>query len=277
MRLALSNIAWDIAEDEDVARLLTRHAIDAIDVAPGKYFSDPVNASDLDVSRLKAWWLARGIEITGMQSLLFGTQGLNLFAASDVQEAMLARLAAVCRIGAGLGARYLVFGSPRNRDRTGLDDEQTLTMAQIFFRRLGDVAQAQGVCICLEPNPPCYGANFMTNSTQTAQVVAAVAHPAIKMQLDTGALHLNGENAEDILRHHRHLIGHIHASEPDLVPLGDGGVSHALIHDALLQFLPEHLVTIEMLATKQEAPLKAIERALQKAVDCYQPTKRVAP
>ena len=35
MRVAISNIAWDPAEDEDVARLLQRHHVDAIDVAPG--------------------------------------------------------------------------------------------------------------------------------------------------------------------------------------------------------------------------------------------------
>ena len=68
----------------------------------------------------RAWWAERGIEITGMQALLFGTSGLNVFGPSEVQDAMLAHLAAVCRIGAGLGAVRVVFGSPKNRDRSGL-------------------------------------------------------------------------------------------------------------------------------------------------------------
>ena len=68
-----------------------------------------------------------------MQSLLFGTSGLNLFGTSEVQQAMLRHLTAICRIGAGLGATRLVFGSPKNRDRTGLTDKAALEIAVPFF------------------------------------------------------------------------------------------------------------------------------------------------
>lgn len=128
MRLAISNIAWDIAQDEDIVELLRLHGVDAIDVAPGKYFPEPARASDEDVSRLKEWWTTRGIEITGMQALLFGTTGLNVFGSQQSQEDLLTHLTAVCRIGAGLGAMRVVFGSPKNRDRSGLSDEQALAV-----------------------------------------------------------------------------------------------------------------------------------------------------
>jgi D-psicose/D-tagatose/L-ribulose 3-epimerase len=36
MRIAISNIAWDVSEDEQVATLINKYGIDAIDVAPGK-------------------------------------------------------------------------------------------------------------------------------------------------------------------------------------------------------------------------------------------------
>ena len=138
-----------------------------------------------------------------------------------------------------------------------------------FFRRLGDIAAANGVFICLEPNPPCYGANFMTTSAETAQVVEQVAHPAIRMQLDTGALTINGEEAAGVLEKYAHLIGHVHASEPDLLPLGDGGTDHAKVHATLAQYLPEHLVAIEMVATKDEPHVVSIERALKVAIRDY--------
>lgn len=71
MRLAISNIAWDAAEDDAVALLLHRHGIDAIDIAPGKYFPEPAKALDEDIARVRNWWRDRGIEIFGMQALLF--------------------------------------------------------------------------------------------------------------------------------------------------------------------------------------------------------------
>lgn len=269
MRLAISNIAWDVSEDENIAKLLKRYDIDAIDIAPGKYFPDPAKASEEDITRVKQWWAVRGIEITGMQALLFGSTGLNLFGSIETQAAMLAHLAAVCRIGAGLGATRLVLGSPKNRDRTGLSDEQVQAIAVLFFRRLGDIAQSNGVMICLEPNPPCYGANFMTNSAETASIVTAVAHPAIRMQLDTGALTINGEDARQVIKVYAALIGHVHASEPDLMTLGDGGTDHGIVAKALKSDLPEQVVTIEMLATKNEPHLVAIERALGVAIAKY--------
>lgn len=269
MRLAISNIAWDVVEDEGVAGLLKRYGVDAIDVAPGKYFPDPAKATDEEIARVKRWWAQRGIEITGMQALLFGTTGLNVFGSVEVRHALLQHLSAVCRIGAGLGATRLVFGSPKNRDRSGLSDEQVAEIAIPFFRQLGDVAQAHGVLVCLEPNPPCYGANFMTTSAETAEVVRQVAHPAIRMQLDTGALTINGEDAAAVLRSSAPLIGHIHASEPELVPLGDGGTDHAKVSECVARQLPTHVVAIEMLASKNERHLVAIERALGMAIRHY--------
>lgn len=271
MRLAISSIAWDISEDEDVASLLKRHRVDAIDVVPGKYFPEPAKATDEEVAKVKNWWADRGIEITGMQALLFGTTGMNVFGSHAIQDAMLKHLAAVCRVGAGLGATRLVFGSPKNRDRNGLSDEQAMNIAVPFFRRLGEVALSYGVVICLEPNPLCYGANFMTTSAETAEVVRQVALPAIRMQLDTGAIMINGEDIVAVAKLHNDgsLIGHIHASEPDLVPLGEGGVNHATVAACLKQLLPEHIVSIEMLATRNELHLVSIERALDVAIRCY--------
>ncbi|WJK08340.1 sugar phosphate isomerase/epimerase family protein [Pseudomonas fluorescens] len=269
MRLAISNIAWDVVEDEDVAKLLNRFGVNAIDIAPGKYFPEPTQATDEDICRVKDWWAERGIEITGMQALLFGTSGLNVFGSTDTQAALLKHLDAVCRIGGSLGATRVVFGSPKNRDRSGLSDEETLQVAIPFFRQLGDIAQNRGVTICLEPNPECYGANFMTASAETANVVTQVAHPAIRMQLDTGAVTINKEEVQSILELHSELIGHVHASEPDLLPLGEGGTAHAEMAKAVARYLPNHIVSIEMVATKDEPHLISMERSLLVAVQHY--------
>jgi D-psicose/D-tagatose/L-ribulose 3-epimerase len=269
MRLGISNIAWDPRDDEALATLLRSHEIDAIDIAPGKYFPTPENATEVEVGKLRAWWRARGIEITGMQALLFGTSGLNIFSDDAVQGAMLERLRAVCRIAGLLGAPRLVFGSPRNRDRGDLDEGVALRIASEFFRRLGDIARHEGVLICLEPNPERYGCNFMTTGQETARVVSTVDHPAICMQLDTGAMHISGEDVGSFLAQHADLIGHIHASEPGLVPLGDGGVSHQDIAHAIWAKLPNATVTVEMLEVRDEPVEVAIDRALRVAKLAY--------
>lgn len=269
MRVAISNIAWDSAEDDVVAAVLARHGIDAIDVAPGKYFPDPEAATAEDISGVRQAWRARGMEITGLQGLLFGVAGVNLFGDVSSREAMLRRLGAVCRIGGELGARWLVFGSPRNRDRSGLADSQVREAAVSFFRRLGDQAAAHAVIVCLEANPPRYGCNFMTTTGEAAEVVRAVDHPAIRLHLDTGTLAINGEPADETIAKHADIIAFVHASEPDLVTLGDGGAPHAEAAAALARLLPRCVVSIEMLPSKAEPHAAAVERAVVLARRVY--------
>lgn len=277
MRLAVSNIAWDVAEDEQVASLLQKYQVDAIDIAPGKYFPQPDRVADEDIFKVKDWWADRGIEITGMQALLFGTNGLNVFGSSEIQEKLLDHLGAVCSIAGKLGAPRIVFGSPRNRDRQGLDDEETLTVASAFFRRLGDIAQSNGVFICLEPNPVVYGANFMTTAEETESVVRAVSHPAIRMQFDTGAVLINGEDPHRVLEKAADVIGHIHLSEPALAPLGDSGQDHRPLASAIHRFFPSGVMTIEMVATQNEDHLVSLERALRFAGEYYRGATMQAP
>lgn len=269
MRLAISNIAWDIEEDQPVAKLLHKHRVDAIDIAPSKYFADPVIASESEILRVKNWWQDKGIEITGMQSLLFGTSGLNLFGTNESKLAMLDYLGSICRIGRILGATRLVFGSPKNRDKTGLSDEDASNIAVDFFKLLGDRASQEGVTICLEPNPICYGANFMTTTAETAQIVHATNHSAIKMQLDVGAIKINGEDVESTVSRYAGIVGHVHASEPDLVPLGDKETRHDLVAESLSRHMPHAIVCIEMLATKKEPHIQSIDRAISNASQAY--------
>ena len=265
MRIAVSNIAWDPEEDEQAASLFKGYRVDAIDVAPGKYFPDVAKATGEDIAKVRAWWEERDIKITGMQALLFGKPEFNLFGPPEVQRNMLEHLDHVCRIGAGLGATWLVFGSPKNRDRTGLDDTPAEEMAVDFFRRLGDVAASHEVVVCLEANPPVYGCNFMTTTREAADMVMKTGHPAIKLQLDTGAISINQEDADQILGECWALVGHIHLSEPGLVPLGDDKTDHHRMAHYISRWLEGSLVTIEMAATKEEPHLAAVERAIRVA------------
>ena len=269
MRIAISNIAWDPEEDDLVAELLSKYDIDAIDVALGKYRLNPTSASDNDIIKLRNYWAERGITINALQSLLFGTQGLNVFGTSIVKDKLLDYLSKICQIANKLGASCLVFGSPKNRDRTGLSDSQAIDEAIKFFRRLGDIAQTYNVITCLEPNPECYGANFMTSSQDTLVIVKQVDHPAIRMQLDTGTIFLNKEPIELVLDAAQAYIGHIHISEPNLLTLGASGMDHEYFANHIRKECELGLVTIEMLVSKEEPTLLSIEQALKLATSIY--------
>ena len=266
MRISISNLAWDVALDREVAGILNEFGLDAIDIAPGKYFPDPCRASAEEVEAVRRWWSGQGIAIVGMQALLFGTRGLNLFGDARSQHDMLEHLKGVCGIGARLGARRLVFGSPKNRDRSGLPEAEAQRVAEAFLRKLGEIAEEAGVVICLEPTPTCYGANFMTNARETAEVVRRVGLPSIRMQLDLGAMATNGEDPREVVRGHLDLLGHIHLSEPRLAVLGTAGTEHGAASAALREHCPDWLATIEMLTTNPDEAPREIRSAIEFAL-----------
>lgn len=268
-KISISNIAWNPELDELVASKLSSLGINLIDVAPGKYFSNFSQTSDDQVRQLKQKWNDRGFSIIGMQSLLFGTRGLNLFAEASVQKMMLSYLSHVCRIGAGLGATKLVFGSPKNRDRTGLDDQETLEKGFAFFYQLGEIAKSYKVVICLEPNPECYGANFLTKTSDTYTFVSMLNHNHVKMQLDTGAIFTNQEPLE-IIKKVKDQIGHIHISEPNLSVLGTENVEHQKLGKLLGYCCIDNPRTIEMLNKNNGNAITDIESAVRLAELYYQ-------
>lgn len=269
MRISVSNIAWDTVEDESIAKLLLKFAIDAIDIAPSKYFYDILSVKDNDIKHVKKFWENQGIEIVGMQSLLFGMNDLNIFGTHDIQKKMLNYLKSICRIGEGVGAKHLVFGSPKNRLKGNIPSAESLAIACDFFYKLGDIAKSYGIIICLEPNPLCYGADFMVNSFEAIDIVSTVQHNFIKMQLDLGTVTINQEKIENILLH-QDKIGHIHISEPNLITIGDSETNHKLYAEALTQAKIDAIFCIEMLASKTECHLEAIDRALKYVQSIYQ-------
>lgn len=267
MRLSISNIAWDPQDDESMAKLLQSLGVGNIDIAPGKYFKNFQATTTADILKVKKWWKDRGIDIVGMQALLFGTEGLNLF--SSTADKMREHLQEVMRIAGELGATQLVFGSPKNRDRSGLSDLETQQKADDFFSQLADYAKAKSVVLNLETNPVAYQCNFMTTMDETASVVLRINHPHLRLQLDTGAMLMNQES-EALIAKYASTIGHIHLSEPQLKPLGSLNSDHSKLADQFKVFAKEKIATIEMVKpTDTSEPLKQIEKSLRWALENY--------
>jgi D-psicose/D-tagatose/L-ribulose 3-epimerase len=269
MRLSVSNLAWDVVEDDSVARLLGAYGIEAIDIAPGKYFPDPLAATSRDVARVKVFWADRGIEIHALQGLLFGADRLNIFGSPDVVEALLARLEAVCVIAAGLGAGIVVFGSRANRNRVGLDDRTAFDRAVTFFRRAGSLVASYDLVMTLEAIPACYDANFLNRTSEAADVVTAVDMAALRLHLDTGAMFVNGENHYEAITRYASLFAHAHASDPWLATLGDAGCDHASVARVIERLCPDLTVTIEMLPSESMSQIENLRRALAFATERY--------
>jgi D-psicose/D-tagatose/L-ribulose 3-epimerase len=268
--IAISNIAWDPADDAEVAGVLALLGVSAVEVAPTKYWPAPCRPSDAEIARCATFWHSRQVAISSFQSLLFGRPDLKVFGDQLQQDALVAYLQDVFCLGHKLGATPMVFGSPGNRARGELDAARACQQAIPLFRRLGDVAQRQRVLLCIEPNPPQYGCDFLTDARSVVQFVAAVEHPCVRAHLDAGIMAINGEPIADTIDACLPWLAHFHASEPQLAPLGSGGVDHAAIGRHLRQAGYQGTVAIEMRMGANPADrLPMIQRAIKIVQDAY--------
>lgn len=223
-RVAISNIAWTSQEDARAFALLEELGVRGLEIAPGIAFSDESDAlepSSAAVSRLRDRLEKHGLELVSMQSLLFGASGAALFESHEARARLTAGLERAIALAARLGIPNLVFGAPAaRRIPDGMERQQADAIAIETFRRLGDCAAAAGTRLALEPNPEAYGTNYLTSISEAGRAVRQIAHPAVTLNFDLGALAMNGEQGEagrwfaDL----RDVVSHVHVSEPHLAP-----------------------------------------------------------
>lgn len=271
MKVAISNIAWDIAQDEEVRDLLTRMGVSAIEIAPTKIWPDIESVKTGDVRQYREFWNSRTIDIVAMQSLLFGKPELTLFDSEQQRAGLGSYLRKVIDLAAALGVTRLVFGSPKNRLVPGdMIKEKADEIAAVFFSEMAEYCKPYGIYFGLEANPEQYGANYITNNDQALTLVQKVNHPNFRLHLDTGIMIMNKESVESTVQKVLPFTEHVHISEPQLDPIGTHNLNHAQVAEALQKAGYDKHVSIEMRQPSEDVP-QVIRGVLEQVITTYSP------
>lgn len=268
MKLAISNIAWDPADDDTVSGMLRHEGLQGIELAPTVRWAKPLEISPEEARAYREWWTSRDLQIVAMQSLLFGRPDLQLFGNEESRRDLLVYLGRIFELGTWLGARAMVFGAPKNRQRGALPAEHAIEIAIEFFDAAARRAEEYDVVLCLEPNPSDYGCDFITTTAQALELVRHVGRPGLRVQGDMGALTLAGEGPSVLAEAAPH-IGHFHISEPYLAEPGTGDADHAVAASALRQGGYQGWLSIEMRKATNGSPTDAILRAVRLTKRAY--------
>lgn len=256
MKYGISNIGWADPFDKSVLKILSQAGIQGIEVAPTKFFPGwaGINAASLKEVRKKLE--DQGFLIPSMQSLFFGVSGLESVFKSETQ--ILQHLELVSDVGAALGAKVLVFGSPKLRLKHGTEQD----LLEIF-RKAGDICRKKGVTLGLEANPVEYGGEFWFDNVEVQNFVKELSHPAIAFHFDSGALAMTNYT---ITEHPAPV--HFHLSAPKLVRLDQGQLDYAEIDRIIKNFDYNSWCVIEMLTTPAEE-LESISAAIKLMKDRF--------
>ena len=220
MSIAISNIAWESADEERIARALPALGATGIELAPTKRWSSPAEASEEEAATYRRWWEGQGLEVVALQSLLYGRDDLRIFGDAHPRAQTAEYLIRMIHLGARLGATALVFGSPKNRQTGPLSQAEIDRIAIPFFGELGSAAEEAGVRLCIEPNPPQYACDWLTHTAAAVEFLDVVGSQGLGLHLDAAALTLNDEAVGSAFDLAAPWLRHFHASEPFLAPLG---------------------------------------------------------
>jgi sugar phosphate isomerase/epimerase len=268
MRIAVSNIAWDPDEDAAVAGVMQREQVRGVEIAPTKWRDRPFDASASDIAALRRKWNDAGLEIVSLQSLLFGRPDLQLFGGASSRASLDEFMRRVIDFAATVGARRMVFGSPKNRTRGELPMREAMQMASDFFATLGPHAHERGTAICIEANPPGYGCDFVTTTSEAVALARAVNHPGVAVNVDLGGMTMSGEDPRREIEAGASVIRHVHASEPNLAELG-AAADHSRAAEGLAAIGFGEWVSIEMRSAGSGKNVDAVERAIKLAKARY--------
>ena len=269
MRVAVSNIAWDAVDDDRVAEALVELGVTGIEVAPTTHWEDPSVATEEQIERYRRRWLDRGLTVSSLQALLYGRPELVLFGSDEAREATLAYLARISGLAGRLGAGPMVFGSPKNRKVGDRIPTEAHDIAVDFFRRAAADANAAGVTLCLEANPPEYGADFAVSTHEALAIVEEVDRSGFGMHLDLGGMQIAGEPISERIHDCAQWLGHFHVSEPYLAPVGASRLDHDEIASALRDIEYEGWVSIEMRKPVDADPVETVIAAARRIVAAY--------
>lgn len=269
MKLAVSNIAWRPADRDLAYAILRDHGVEGLEIAPGLFFdgaADPFDPSADEVAAALGPMERAGLQLVSMQSLLFGVSGAALFEGDAARERLITAMLRTIALAERLAIPNLVFGSPRQRViPANMMVAEAENSAVATFRRLGDAAAKARTCIAIEANPEAYGTNFLNRVAQAEAFVRKVDHDAIRLIVDVGTLHMNGDfdQIEDIAGRALDVISHVHMSEPDLAPAPADIDQATRIFCALARSGYQHWTSIEMRAPESR-PLDLLDHSVAK-------------
>ena len=232
LKMAFSNLAWTPHDAPSVLRLLRERGIRGIEVAPTKVWPAWEGATPAAAAAYRRRLEDEGFVVPALQAILFGKTQARLFDA-DGEKALAEQLSLVAALAGALGANAVVLGAPKQRDRGLLAPEAAHAHAASVFRAIAPAFADCGTCLCIEPNPPQYGCNFVTTAAEGASLVRRVAHPGFGLHLDAAGMFLVGEQLGAILPDVEPLLRHYHISEPELGDFTAPQVPHAENLEAL--------------------------------------------
>jgi sugar phosphate isomerase/epimerase len=257
MKFALCNEmfeAWNTDKGFDFPRVfeyVKKCGYEGVEIAP---FTLEKDASRIPAARraeIRRLAEKTDLAITGLHWLLAKTEGYHLTSPdAAVRQRTTDYFLELIRLCADLGGRFMVLGSPQQRNRLPVAMPE-VTMDQAFdyaaevLQKLVPTLEKCGVQIALEPLAP-KETNFLTTAAEGVRLIEKVGVPSrVALHLDCKAMSSEELSIPELIRANKEYMIYFHLNDPNLQGPGFGELDFVPIMDALFDVGYEGWASVE--------------------------------
>ncbi|MHA2215543.1 MAG: sugar phosphate isomerase/epimerase family protein [Candidatus Hodarchaeales archaeon] len=209
MNLSLSNLCWDF-ENTEAYELLRSNDIKYIELSLLKIFEDWESIDRKKIISLREQLSDYGLKVSSLQSIFFKKK-INVF--KNSQE-FLEHFKSIIEYSTELGCPYIVYGSPRTRVLSEINEEKATDKFIEIFNHLSDVNK--DITIGIEPNPEYYNCYFLNTHQKIKSVVDILNCDNVVFHYDLACISLSGDDPHRIYLEELDKLQHVHISSKDL-------------------------------------------------------------
>jgi len=262
MKLAVSNVSWYNNDIDDFIAFISSLDCKGIELAASMIWDEPLDSTYDERKELRRKIEDAGLQLTGLQALLYTHQELALFKGEQSRREMLEYLTGMMDLCHDLGGEVLVFGSPRNRNIGKMPLEKAHSIASEFFHELGRRAWDRGLFFCIEPLGRVETDFINTVYEAEAFIRKEEISKGLGLHIDTKGLIDEDEVDAPYLSECFSRAKHVHLNDPGLTAPGSTGYDHRLICKRINESDYSRFISIEMRRVDGD-----VEGSIRKAVE----------
>lgn len=209
MNLSVSNLAWEIKDNDLVLPILKKNNIHRIEGVLTK-ISEWKNLTNDKLHIFLNNLRFNNIEISSIQSIFYGLD----ISLDDIEQVLnhIIRLLEICEI---LSINILVFGSPNLR-KYNINHKNNLPE---LFKKIDKLMVESKVTFIIEPNSSIYGGDYFFTVKEIVGFIKNNNLINIKTMIDTHNSILENQDPCMEFIEYEDYIDHIHISELELNPI----------------------------------------------------------
>ncbi len=232
MQYALCNEVLRHLSWEDACYQMAQVGYEGVEIAPFTFAESVATLDSATRAYIRQTARLHNLEIVGLHMLLWSPPGLHVAHPDPrVRKRTADYLVALVEFASDVGARLMVFGSPKQRSsiapHTPAESAQMwLDTLQPALRRCEQV----GVTILLEPLPET---DVVQRLSEAVALVQQANHPNLKTMLDVKSALAETSDVPALIRQYAPHIAHVHLNDSNLRAPGYGKTDFGPILRAL--------------------------------------------